>query len=158
MTLVLSACGGNRGSGELDDLRLVGIDFELDSIVLTNTGTEVVRTQDLWVYQNGESSRFNVFLIEPRTEILFSVRDIGGIDPSGGEIALFGSDSFSEPDALLEYVAWGGEGHSRIDVATDAGKWSDDGPVTTEDSTILIVRVDEILTGPAAWTSSEVLP
>lgn len=158
LTLLVVACGGADGEGNLEDLQLVGIDLELDSMILTNEGAGDVRTQGLWVYQDGEVSEFNVFIIEPRTEILFNLRDIGGLDPSGGEIALYTSDSFSNPDALLDYVAWGGSGHSRLDVAIEAGKWNEEGPVETDSDTLVIVRADPNLTGPTAWTASDVLP
>lgn len=158
LVLILGACGDGDEGGSLTDLQLVGVDFELDSIILANAGTEVVATEGLWVYQDGEVSEFNVFLIEPRTEILFSVRDIGGVGTDGGEIALFSSDSFSNPDSLIEYVAWGESGHSRADVAVDAGRWSEDGSVDTTGDTLVILRADPTLTGPEAWVASDVIP
>lgn len=157
VSILMGACGGDD-EGTLSDLQLVGIDFELDSIILANQGAGEVRTEGLWVYQNGESSEFNVFIIEPRTEILFSVRDIGGVDPSGGEIALFDSDSFSDPDAVLEYVAWGGSGHNSVDVAIEAGQWNEEGAVETGPETLVVVRADPNLIGREAWIPSDVLP
>lgn len=156
--MTVGACGGEDDGGALTDLQLVGVDFELDSIILTNAGTEVVTTEGLWVYQDGEVSEFNVFFIDPRTEILFNTRDIGGVDPEGGEIALFSSDSFSNPDSLIEYVAWGDSGHSRADLAVDAGKWNEEGTVDTPNDTLVILRADPTLTGPEAWVSSDVIP
>lgn len=156
--LLAAACGGGDGEGTLADLQLVGVDFELNSIILTNEGSEVVRTQGLWVYQDGEVSEFGIFFIEPRTEILFNISDIGGVDPSGGEVALFSSDSFSDPEALLEYVAWGGSGHNRLDVAIEAGRWNQEGTVETSSDTVVIVRADPNLTGPAAWLASDEIP
>ena len=158
VALVLASCGGGDDEGTLEDLQLVGVDFELNSIIITNEGASDVRTQGLWVYQDGEVSEFNIFTIEPRTEILFNIGDVGELEPSGGEVALYSSDSFSDPNALLEYVAWGATGHSRIDVAIDAGKWNEEGPVATDPSTLLIVRADPNLTGPTAWTTSDVVP
>lgn len=158
LALLLAACGGGNEQGTLEDLQLVGVDFELDSIILTNVGDEDVRTEGLWAYQDGEVSEFNVFIIQPRTEILFNLSDIGGLDPSGGEVALFSSDSFSDPESLLEYVVWGGSGHSRLDVAIEAGRWNADGAVETDSDTLVLVRADPNLTGPTAWTTSDVLP
>ena len=158
IALVLTSCGGGDEEGTLEDLQLVGVDFELNSIIITNEGASDVRTQGLWVYQDGEVSEFNIFTIEPRTEILFNIGDVGELEASGGEVALFTSDTFSDPDALLEYVAWGATGHSRMDVAIDAGKWNEEGPVETNSDTLLIVRADPNLTGPDAWTTSDVVP
>lgn len=156
--VLLSACGEDDVEAPLTDLQLVGVDFQLDSIIITNAGTDVVRTQGLWAYQDGEISEFGIFMIEPRTEILFSLRDLGGLDASGGEVALFSSDSFSNPDALIEYVAWGGSGHSRLDVAIEAGRWNEQGSVETTAETVVILRADPNLTGPEAWSPSEVIP
>lgn len=158
LALILGACADDSVEEPLGDLQLVGIDFELDSIILTNGGTETLRTENLWVYQDGEVSRFNIFFIEPRTEVLFRVGDIGGLETSGGEIALFSSDSFSDPDALLAYVAWGSFGHSRMNVAIDAGRWNEEGPVETEADSLVILRADPNLTGPTAWSVSDVIP
>lgn len=158
MSILMTACGGDDDGGSLGDLQLVGIDFELNSIILANQGADEVRTQGLWVYQDGESSEFNIFIIEPRTEILFSVRDIGGVDPSGGEIALFDSDSFSNPDAVLEYVAWGSSGHTGMDIAIEAGQWNEEGAVETGPDTLVVVRADPNLIGPGAWIPSDELP
>lgn len=155
--LTLSACGGEATEGELTDLRLVGVDFELDSIIITNSGVNDVRTSGLWAYQDGEISEFNIFTIEPRTEILFRVDDLGGVEPSGGEIGLYLSDSFSDPEAMIEYVAWGESGHSRMDVALDAGEWAD-GSVETSSDSLVIIRADQSLNGPGAWSASDVIP
>lgn len=155
--MMITACGGDD-EGTLDDLQLVGVDFELNSIILTNAGSSEVRTAGLWAHQNGESSQFDIFIIAPRTEILFNLRELGGLDPNGGEVALFTSDSFSNPDDVLEYVAWGLTGHSRMRVAIDAGRWNDQGPVETDPNTLVIVRADPNLTGPDAWVASDVIP
>lgn len=157
MGILVGACGGGEEAG-VRDLQLVGVDFELNSIILTNNAAEDVRTENLWVFQDGESSRFNVFIIEPRATILFSVRDIGGVDPSGGEIALFDSDSFSDDQSILEYVAWGDSRHGGLETAIDAGAWNQEGPVSTESDTLIIVRADPNLTGPSAWTPTNTLP
>lgn len=152
------ACGDTTSETPLADFQLVGIDFELDSILLTNNGTDEVRTRGLWVYQDGESSQFNVFIIEPRATILFSLRDIGGVDVSGGEIALYQSDSFSDPEAMLDYVAWGSTGHSQRGVATDAGLWGGEEAVETSEDTLVIVRVDPTGSGPLTWEASSEVP
>lgn len=156
--LLAGACGDDSTEEPLGDLQLVGIDFELDSIILTNGGADRLRTENLWVYQDGEVSKFNIFFIQPRTQVLFRVRDIGGLDNSGGEIALYSSDSFSDPDALIAYVAWGSSGHSRMNLAIDAGRWNQEGPVETEADTLVILRADPNLTGPTAWSASDEIP
>lgn len=158
LSTLIAACGGGDDRGALTDLQLVGVDFELNSIILTNQGADEVRTEGLWVYQDGASSEFNIFIIEPRTEILFSVRDLGGLDQTGGEIALFASDSFDDPESVLEYVAWGDSGHDALEVAVQAGRWNEEGTVESDQDTVVIIRADPNLVGPEAWTPSDVLP
>lgn len=157
ISILVSACGGEDGSG-LEDLQIVGIDYELDSILLTNNGADTVRTEGLWVYQDGQSDEFNIFFIEPRATIRFSVRDVGGTSPSGGEIALFSSDSFSDPDAILDYVAWGTVGHDKTELASEAALWGTGESVETENDTILLLRTDPSGIGAVAWTASSELP
>jgi hypothetical protein len=155
--LLVSACAGSE-EGSLDDLQIVGIDYGLDSILLTNNGTEEVRTEGLWVYQNGQSDQFNIFTIEPRATIRFSVQDVGGTDPRGGEIALFSGDSFSDPEAMLDYVAWGAVGHDKTEVASDAALWGTGESIETADDTVLLLRTDPSGFGEVAWTPSSELP
>jgi len=139
-------------------LQLVGIDYELDSILLTNNGAEAVRTEGLWVYQNGQSDQFNIFTIDPRSTIRFSVRDVGGTDPRGGEIALFSGDSFSDPDAMLDYVAWGTVGHDKTEIASEATLWGTGESIATNDDTVALLRTDPSTFGEVAWTVSSELP
>lgn len=158
--LLVSACGSSPEveSSELHDLQLVAVDFQLNSIVITNNGNDTVRTQGLWAYQNGEAFEFNIFSIEPRANIVFSVRRLGQVENSGGEIALFSSDTFSDPDAMIDYVAWGTSEHSRSQIAAEALLWSGDDEVETEEGTIILVRTDSSAFGPIAWDPSSELP
>ena len=137
------------------DLDLVGVDFELNSLVIENAGEDVVRTEGLWAYRDGESFQFSIFIIEPRATILFSMRDLGEISTGGGELALADSDSF-DPDSLLEYVAWGEGDFELSDAAAEAGLWPpDQGTVTVPDDTVALIRGDPTSTGPIAWEASD---
>lgn len=157
--LVAAACGGeDAGESSLQNLQLVSVDFELNSIVITNNGARDVRTEGLWVYQAGEAFEFNIFTIEPRATIRFSVRDLGGVDPSGGEIALFDSSSFASADSMLDYVAWGGSSHDRIAVATEARLWAVEDTVNTAPDTILLIRSNPSANGSLAWDTTSTVP
>jgi hypothetical protein len=155
--VTLSACGGDDpDASPLEDLELVAVDFELNSIVLENTGENTVRTEGLWAYRDGERFQFNIFIIEPRATILFSMRQLGDISTSGGELALASSDRFDDPDSLLEYVAWGEDGFELAATATDAGLWPpDQGTVEVPPSSLILLRVDPAGTGPLAWQPSD---
>jgi hypothetical protein len=149
--IVVAGCNEAADESPLEDLQIVGVDFELGSIALTNSGTEDVTTIDLWMAQAGEISEFNIFTIEPRATILFSLRDVGGVDNAGGEIALLDSSRVTDPDAVLDYVAWGDSGHDLIEVAAEAGRWSPDDVVETASDTVFLVRGDPSASGPIAW-------
>lgn len=150
IALIAGACGSADGES-LDSLQLVGVDFELNSIILTNGGGKDLRTENVWIYQDGEAFMLNIFTIEPRATILFSVRDLDGVDPSGGEIALFSSDSFNDEDALLDYVAWGSSRHHLIDTGVVAGTWSEIGPIALPAGTVALIRSDPQFVGPDGW-------
>lgn len=155
--MTLSACGGDDPEASpLEDLELVAVDFELNSIVLENTGENTVRTEGLWAYRDGERFQFNIFIIEPRATILFSMRQLGDISTSGGELALASSDRFDDPSSLLEYVAWGEDGFELAATATDAGLWPpDQGTVEVPPDSLILLRVDPAGTGPLAWQPSD---
>jgi len=156
LALIIPACGpATTETSGLADLQLVGVDFELNSIIVTNVGTTDVRTEGLWAYRDGESFEFDIFTIEPRATILFSMRELGDISVAGGEIALADDESLSDPDALLEYVAWGDGLFALSDTATEAGLWPEDQTVGTGSGTALLLRVDPHGNGPTAWEASD---
>ncbi len=159
LALVLAGCdGGTEPEGSpLDDLQLVGVDFELNSMVITNNGTETVRTEGLWAYRDGESFQFDIFRIEPRASILFSMRELGEISTAAGEIALAESESFDD-DSLIQYVAWGEDGFDLLSTATEAGIWPAEEAAEITSDAIFLVRSDPTANGPLAWESSNQAP
>ncbi|CAN5796072.1 hypothetical protein BH23ACT4_BH23ACT4_00520 [soil metagenome] len=147
---LFAGCGSADGES-LDSLQLVGVDFELDSIILSNGGGDNLLTDDVWVYQDGNAFELGLFTIEPRATILFRVREFDGVDPSGGEIALFSSDSFADQDAVLDYVAWGSSGHGLIEDGVIAGTWSEIGPIEVPSDATALIRFDSQFFGPDGW-------
>lgn len=159
LVLALVGCDGGADpeGSPLDDLQLVGVDFELNSMVITNNGSETVRTEGLWAYRDGESFQFDIFIIEPRASILFSMRELGEISTESGEIALADSESF-DGDSLLQYVAWGDDGLDLLPTATEAGLWPAEEAAETTGDAIFLVRSDPTANGPLAWESSNQAP
>lgn len=158
--LVLVGCsdGGTDPEGSpLEDLQLVGVDFELNSMVITNNGSETVRTESLWAYRDGESFQFDIFIIEPRASILFSMRELGEISRERGEIALADSESF-DGDSLLQYVAWGDDGLDLLPTAIEAGLWPAEEAAEVTSDAIFLIRSDPTVNGPLAWESSNQAP
>jgi hypothetical protein len=150
ISLRAGACGSGEGES-LDSLQLVGVDFELNSIMLTNGGANDLLTEDVWVFQDGDAYELGLFTIEPRATILFNVRELGRLETSGGEIALFSSDSFDDKEAVLDYVAWGSSGHRLIENQVIAGTWSELGPVEVPSDATALIRFDSQFFGPDGW-------
>lgn len=155
IALAAAACGGEQETSPLEKLELVAVDFELNSIVLENTENTEVRTQGLWAYRDGEQFEFDIFIIEPRATILFSMGQLGEISTRAGELALADSDTF-DSDSLLEYVAWGDGDLQLSTAATEAGLWPpDEGTVDVPPDSLILIRVDPAGTGPIAWQASD---
>lgn len=155
IALAAAACGGEQEASPLEKLELVAVDFELNSIVLENTENTEVRTQGLWAYRDGEQFEFDIFIIEPRATILFSMGQLGEISTRAGELALADSDTF-DSDSLLEYVAWGDGDLQLSTAATEAGLWPpDEGTVDVPPDSLILIRVDPTGTGPIAWQASD---
>jgi hypothetical protein len=50
---------------------------------------------------------------------------IGILDPNSGEVVLYDSSSFEDPESIVAYVEWGETGHHRAILAIQAGVWSE---------------------------------
>jgi hypothetical protein len=150
ISLMAGACGSGEGES-LDSLQLVGVDFELNSIMLTNGGANDLLTEDVWVYHDGDAYELGLFTIEPRATILFNVRELDRLETSGGEIALFSSDSFDDEEAVLDYVAWGSSGHRLIENQVIGGTWSELGSVEVPSDATALIRFDSQFFGPDGW-------
>jgi hypothetical protein len=156
LALAATACGpGDARTSDVTDLNLVGVDFELNSIIIENNGSDDVVTDELWIYRDGEAVQLDIFTIEPRSPILFSMRALGDITNVAGEIALTTSDSTDDPEALLAYVAWGDDGFELASVATDAGLWPEGETVATGAETLVLFRTELTGTGPETWSASD---
>lgn len=158
--ILLSACGigSEPDASPLEQLQLTGVDFELNSMVISNNSEEEVRTEGLWAYRDGESFEFDIFIIEPRATILFSMRDLGDISTSGGEIALADSDSFTDADSMLQYVRWGQGDFELANAATEAGLWPSEGSADVTNDSVVLTRVDPTGNDPTVWQASNELP
>ena len=48
---------------------------------------------------------------------------LGPLNREDGELALYRTSSFADPEAMVTYVEWGSSGHGRSEVAVEAGLW-----------------------------------
>ncbi len=158
--LLLMACGdasSTRDESPLADLEVTGVDFELNSVLITNIGSETVRTEGLYLCQRDECFEFNIFSIAPRATIIFSVSRAGEMTSEAGNIALFDSDDFTDADSMIDYVAWGSPGQPASATAAEAELWSSADFVETPAGTIILTRIEPGVPGSDAWDASDEL-
>lgn len=158
--LILAACSDDSTEEEspLASLRLAGIDFPLDSVLLINNGAEPIRTESLHLCQGDMCFEFNIFSIAPRSTIIFDASRAGGLDPEMGEVALFDSDAFDDPDSMVDYVAWGSADQSLANTASEALLWSEEAFVEMPSGTIFLTRIDPASPGVETWEPSDEIP
>ncbi len=51
---------------------------------------------------------------------------VGPVDRNDGELALFRTSAFEDPEQMVTYVEWGSADHGRSQVAIEAGLWEPD--------------------------------
>ena len=81
------------------------------------------------------------------------IADIGPFDPVSGEVGLYSSNAFADPNAIVSYVEWGNSGHPRSATAVAAGVWTEGGFLETSDQTGAIFASLMPSTGPQDWVS-----
>ena len=79
--------------------------------------------------------------------------DLGGLDASSGELALYTSPEYENPDAVAGYVQWGETGHKREDPAVQAGVWEVGSFVDANGSGRMAASGPDTMTA-AEWTVS----
>jgi len=62
----------------------------------------------------------------------------GSLDADGGAMGLYTSGDFGSSDAIVGYVAWGPSGHGRLQVAINAGVWTDGSTVDATGAALII--------------------
>ncbi len=121
-------------------------------VVITNWGDGTGNLEGYWLCQGqlykslpaielgpGEQALLGVSKTPPpelagMAANLFLGPTIGELDPRAGEVALFSSNAFDDPDAIISYVEWGEPGQSRSAIAIEAGIWSEGAVVVFDDA------------------------
>lgn len=73
------------------------------------------------------------------------------LDGASGEIGLYASGGFGDPNALVDYVEWGTAGHQRSPVAVEAGIWPEDTAIAVGGSATGLIAEDRSIPGPDGW-------
>ena len=68
---------------------------------------------------------------------------IGELRSEDGEIAIFVSEDYDDPKAILVYLQWGSTPHDLTDVAVEAGLWFDTSYAPTSANATRLYRVEE---------------
>lgn len=68
---------------------------------------------------------------------------IGELRASDGELALFSSNNYDDPKAILVYLQWGSTPHELTPVAVEAGLWFETSYAPSSDKATRLYRVPE---------------
>ncbi|MEL6984399.1 MAG: hypothetical protein AAFO29_18370, partial [Actinomycetota bacterium] len=123
-------------ASQTGSLAIVSIDFSTAEVQLTNT-TDAELDINGWVMCNFPSYApiEGVDPIAPGETI--TVTSTVAIPPNDGELGIYTAEDFANAEAIVAYVEWGSDGHTRAEVADAAGIW--DGTALTPDGDILTV-------------------
>ncbi len=92
-------------------------------VTITNTGGSDASLDGMWLCNRPQYLALSGSLAAGEsTEIPAS--DIPPLGADGGDLGLYTAAEFGSPDAIVDYVAWGGGG-GRLTTAVSAGIWPD---------------------------------
>lgn len=125
-------------------------------VSLTNFTEVPVTTDGLYLCQRPAYVALPDVTVEPGETVRVTVGDgdglenvimteaaLGDLRPEDGEIALYTSDSFSDPAAMIVYLEWGSTPHGRTDVAIEAGLWPEGSFAPTSPTATRLYRVED---------------
>jgi len=95
----------------------------------------------------------NVFLPPPGLKTAEGQLNVGALNPTSGELALYSSNDFGSSEAIVSYVEWGEGDHARSSVAVGAGIWEAGAFVATTADTVLIQVTTFSDTTPGGWAA-----
>ncbi len=125
VALAAAACGGDdspgQDAGEGSDMVIAAIDFASGTVTLRNDGATPYDLTGHFLCNRPTYIEVPAGEVAPgaSVDVAFSV------DAGDGEMALYTSRSFDDPDAMLRYVQWGGDPHGRTATAVAAGVWQE---------------------------------
>ncbi len=102
-------------------ISITEIDFEADTITITNHGTVDVELGDVWLCEFPKYENLDAMVLAGGDSV--TIPNPHGSSVDDGELALYRTDDYVDPDAMLSYVHWGTDDHTRTPVAVDAALW-----------------------------------
>jgi ABC-type transport system substrate-binding protein len=125
-------------------------------VSLTNFTDVPVRLASLVLVQGSDSFELPDVAVEPGDTVLVAVGDgeglenvvatdatLGDLAPADGEIALYTSQEFDDPTAMIVYLEWGSTPHDLNPVAIEAGLWLEGSFAPTSATATRLFRVEE---------------
>ena len=125
MVLLLIAMPAVALDGET--FAITSVDVVNQTIVITNHGESDVDPNGLIVCNFPDYAPIaGAPTLAPGESVEIDIAAIGiPADGSAGEMGLYLTNDFTDPNALVSYVEWGSGGHTRSPVAIDAGVWEE---------------------------------
>lgn len=107
--------------GSVADIAVTEVVFG-DHVVLTNLGQGSVSLDGLWLCNRPFYTPLPQSELAPGESIEASASPLGDLPMRVGEVALYRSADFENPEEMLDYVTWG-SGGGRIRAAVEVGLW-----------------------------------
>ncbi len=91
-------------------------------VVLRNAGDEPYDISGHFLCNRPSYMALPDAIIEPGDVLEVDATELA-LDPANGEVGLYTTSSYDDPDAMLRYVQWGEAEHGRTETAVAAGLW-----------------------------------
>lgn len=105
---------------EVASLTITAVSFANSTVTIRNDGAEAIDLSGHFMCNRPNYSEMPAETLEAGSTLEIDASALG-IDGSGGEFAVYQSNSFSSAEDILAYVQWGAAGNGRASVAVEAG-------------------------------------
>ncbi len=130
-------------------LIIESVDFDTGVMTLLNTGDSGYDTTGHWICNRPRYADVESVSVAPGAMFEVDVSGIG-VRAGDGEIGLYASNDFGNPDDIVAYVQWGSSDHGRASVAVSAGIWTE-GDALPGDQAVIRSTSDTPVDA-SAWT------
>ena len=138
---------------------------EAGTIEVGNLGPDAGDLSGFWIAVHPYYMEIPSTIIAPGKAIIVTIEEqadpelvipAAGLLPvltsASGEIGLYSSGDFGDPDAIVDYAEWGSTGHVRSNIAIEAGLWPEDQVIVTDGSVTGLAADDRSEPGPQGWS------
>lgn len=154
LTLVFAVSGSVAGAQDSKPtIAVTGVDLNSGTVAITNNGDAEVDVNGLILCNFPAYAPIaDAPVIAPGETITVDSGAAGvALDAATGEMGIYTSPDYENPDAMITYVEWGEPGHQRSPVAIAAGVWAEG---TAEAVDGVLAASTNSPTGPDDWAAS----